>query len=706
MKKISLVLILLLGLVAGYSAPNYIASVNVLDSVLTAQDSLTLYGFIDYEAGQGNPYDVSKLELVYFKTGTTSGSAKLTGIQYLSHFSNPENLLLDGAYAVKATIPSLSNGEYTVKLLLDGETFAKAYFTYDSSISRDSNIEITDMDDYSGSLSVEYKINNNNQTNNVTYSVDFLSPKMSGAGSSIFSDSLMVANMTSDAKAISFTSPFGQGANVLIMKVTSTDQLIQNLPLSILRLVSVGETVSLERAGKLTMANCYAKENDESECEFSVLNNGSYPTVYSFEVVSSLTNSVEFSTGVINPGQTVTGKVIVSAKLADIGTQSLTLKLKHSDLVLDSKQITVSVSARDLINKVDLKINGLNRYILQGDSVTVSFNINNTGDFDEKVRLVYSVNGEQDIFLGGLFTLKKGQTVSRSVDLSGNLIGLSGNVGFEISLYNEEMQKIGSIASGLVISELEYAPLTSWNKGVIRIEAGNHSENQLTVRNNGNTLDTYVISVANNFASLTQTVSLQPGESQSINVPVVSEANSKGQYQIEATVCSSFSTECSSANYTLIVYELPTYGNAAVEALNTTLSVEAGQAAIFEILVSNNNGDAREYTITVPGFSGEVRVSPESKYILSGKNEKFLVYLLPNETKTQTVEYQVLESNVAIKSENLTLSYGSNFLTGFVTIGSASNIVVSIMGIGLLSALIVFGVRAFNQSKTELKYWK
>ncbi|MFA5303266.1 MAG: hypothetical protein WC393_01885 [Candidatus Nanoarchaeia archaeon] len=705
MKKISLALIILLGLAAGYSAPNYIASVNVLDSVLTAQDSLTLYGFIDYEAGQGNPYEVSKLKLVYFKTGTTSGVTELSGVQYVSQFSNPENLLLDGAYAVSISIPSLSDGEYTVKLLLNDETFAKAYFTYDSSISRDSKIEITDMDDYAGSLSIEYKINNNNQTNNITYAVDFFSPKISGAGGSIFSDTLMVANMSSNAKAVSFTSPFGQGANILIMKVSSTDQAVQRLPLSILRIVNAGESVSLDRAGKLTMANCYAKENDESECEFSVLNNGSYPTTYSFEVVSSLSTTVE-STGLINPGQTATGKIIVSAKLADVGTQSLTLKLKHSDLVLDSKQITVSVSARDLVNKVDLRINGLNRYILQGDSLTVSFTINNTGDFDENLRVVYSVNGEEDTFLGGLFTLKKGQIASRTLDLSGQLSGLSGNVGFEISVYNEEMQKVGSIASGLVISELEYAPLASWNKGVVRIEAGNHSENQLTVRNNGNTEDTYIVTVASDFASLTKTVSLQPGESENINVPVVSGADSKGTYHISATACSSFSTECSSVNYTLIVYELPTYGDATVEALNTSLSLEKGQAAIFEILVSNNNGDAREYTIVVPGFNGEVRVSPESKYILSGKSEKFLVYLLPNETKTQTAECQVLESNVVINTENLTLSYGSSFLTGFVSIGSASNIIVSIMGLGLLSALIVFGIRAFNQSKTELKYWK
>jgi hypothetical protein len=705
MKKISLVLIILLGLVAGYSAPNYIASVNVLDSVLTAQDTLTLYGFIDYEAGQGNPYDVSKLKLVYFKTGTSSSTPELGGIQYISHFSNPENLLLDGAYTVSVAISSLSDGDYTVKLLLNDETFAKTYFTYDSSISRDSTIELTDMDDYAGSLSVEYKIYNNNQTNNVTYTVDFLSPKMSGAGGAVFSDSLMVANMTSDAKAVSFTSPFGQGANILIMKVSSTDQVIQKLPLSILTLVSAGDLVSLERAGKLTIANCYAKENDESECEFSVLNNGSYPTTYSFEVISSLTTSVG-STGLINPGETFSDKILVSAKLEDIGTQSLTLNLKHSNVILDSKIVTVSVSARDLVDKFDLKINGLNRYILQGDSLTVNFDIENTGDFEEPIRIVYSVNGGEDFAYGGLFTIKKGQVISRSIPLTGHLIGLTGNIPLEIRLVNEEFNTVNSIVTGIVINDLEYAPLILWNKGVIRIESKNHSENQIIVRNNGNTQDTYIVRVASEFASLTHTVSLQPGESESINVPVVSGEDSKGTYKISASVCSSFSTECSSTNYTLIVYELPTFGNAAIQALNTSVKLNKGEAAIFEIVVANNNGNAREYTITVPEFDGEVRVSPESKYILSGNSEKFLVYLLANNTLTQITEYQVLESDVVIKSENLTLSYGSNFLTGFVTIGSTSNIIVSILGLGLLSALIVFGVKAFNQSKMELKYWK
>ncbi|MDD4353539.1 MAG: hypothetical protein PHN56_03715 [Candidatus Nanoarchaeia archaeon] len=706
MKKLSLALIVLLGLAAGFSAPNYIASVNVLDSAVNAGDSLTLYGFIDYEAGQGNPYEISALSLRYFKVGSSTSSAQvLSGISYLSHYSNSEKLLIDGVYTSTSSISGLSDGKYTVELLINNVVIAETFFNYDTTIKRDSKISITDLKEIAGSLSVQYKIENNNQTNNVTYTVDFYSPKMSGAGSSVFQDNLEVANMTSGAEAVAFTSPFIQGANILIMKVSSTDQAIQILPLSILKIVMSGQALSQDVSGKLTMTNCIAKENDQSVCEFSVLNDGAYPTTYSYELISSLTANVE-STGLINPGQSVTGRVIVNAKLANIGTQNLTLKLKHSDSVLDSKQITVAVSARDKINKIDMRINGLNRYILQGDSLIVNFALNNTGDFDENVRIVYSVNGETKMYYGGLFTLKKGQTVSKTIDLSGQIADLNGNVAFEIIAENEEMQVIGSIASGIVISELEYAPVALWNKGVIRIEAGNHSDNYLTVRNNGNTEDTYIVIVANNFASLTKTVSLLPGESENIKVPVLSEVGEKGQYQISATACSSFSEACSSANYTLIVYELPTYGNAAVTALNTSLKLEAEQAAIFEILIENNNGDAREYEIIVLGFNGEVRVSPESKYILSGKSEKFLVYLLPNETKTQTIEYQVMESNVAIKSENLTLSYGSNFMTGFVTIGSASNVIVSILGLALLSALIVFGVKAFNQSKTELKYWK
>jgi hypothetical protein len=712
MKKTSLVLIILLGLAAGFSAPNYIASVDVLDSALTAGDTLTLYGFIDYEAGQGNPYDASALSLSY--SASSSSKVLISGIQYLSNYDNPENLLLDGAFTASVVLPQLYEGvDYIVELRINGELKDEALFSYNS-IKKESNLYITRLEEYAGLLSTGYKIDNKNETQNITYTVSFKNPNINSEGSALYPSQLFVQNKTSNSTAIRFPSPFSQGANVLIARVNSaieesTGNAVesQKLPLSVLELVSSGEAVSLDRAGKLAMSNCAAKENDASVCEFSVLNNGSYPSIYSFEIISSIANaSVEFTAGVINPGESALGKVIVSAKLAELGTQSLTLKLKHSDSVLDSKQITVAVSARDKIHKIDLRIFGLNRYVLQGDSVNVSFTLNNTGDFDENIRVIYSVNGGTEMFLGGLFTLKKGQTVSRNIDLTGLISGLSSNAGFEISAENEDAEVIGSISSGLAISELSYAPIVSWNKAVVRIEAGNYSYNHLTVRNNGNTPDTYIIIVGGDFSTLKETVSLQAGESKTIQVPVVSEINSKGTYQVSASACSSFSTECSIANYSLIVYELPVYGNAAVQALNTSLNLEKGQAGIFEILVTNNNGDAREYKIDVTGFGGEVRISPESKLLLSGKSEKFLIYLLPDEVKTQTAQYQVLESNVAIKTENLTISYGSSFLTGFVTAGSASNVIVSIMGLGLLSALIVFGIRAFNQSKTELKYWK
>jgi hypothetical protein len=188
-----------------------------------------------------------------------------------------------------------------------------------------------------------------------------------------------------------------------------------------------------------------------------------------------------------------------------------------------------------------------------------------------------------------------------------------------------------------------------------------------------------------------------------VTVKVVAK-ESAGVYPITATACSSFSTECDSSDYNFIIYELPTFGNAEV-SVNDTLKLEDGEAGIFEIVVQNNNGDSRTYSINLTGFNGEARVSPEAKTILSGESEKFLVYLLPAAAESQDAKYKVLENNVIIKEGNLSLSYGTGLLTGFVTAGSAG-IAASVLGLALMAGLIVFGVRAFKQSKTELKYWK
>ena len=708
MKNISLVLIILLGLVAGYSLPNYVASVNALDPVLKGGDALTLYGFIDYEVGQGNPYEVSALKLRYFKVGSNpSGAQALTGVNYLSDYSNAANLLVDGAYYLTAILPNLSNGRYTVQLLLNDLAVSQTFFDYDSTLSRDSKLSITSLSEYAGSVYAEYKVENNNATNNITYTVDFFIPTMAGTGSATVTDSIFVQNMTYNATAVSFTSNFKEGANIFVARVTSTDQAVPKLPVSVLRLLSSGTLGTISVFGNLTInPACDAKENSQTYCEFSVSNNGTYPASYTVEVVSTINNSVSFSSSLVNPGQTIYGNITLSAKAQDLGQKTLTLNLKNSGLVIDSKQVTIYVSDRDKINKLDLKIIGLNRNLIQGDGLSVTYKLNNTGDFDESVRIVYIVNEGAEYYSGGSFTLKKGQTITRTIDLTNNIRGLTGTVNFEIKAVNDDTETLASIYSGVNVASQTHEPAASWNYEVVRMEKGNVSANYLTVQNNGNVEDMFRVIVNSNFAVHTQIVTLSPGDYATLAIPVVSGSSAKGIYSVGANVCSEISDACDSANFSVIIYELPVFGNAVVKATNTSATLESGQAGIFEIAVKNNNAETREYKVVIGGFNGEVKVSPESKYVLSGLEEKFWIYLMPAEEKTQSVEYKVLESNVVIKTENLTLSYDSSMLTGFLTIGTASNVAVSILGLALLSGLIVLGVRAFNQSKMELKYWK
>ncbi|MDD5054190.1 MAG: hypothetical protein PHG04_02305 [Candidatus Nanoarchaeia archaeon] len=711
MKKFSLALILfVLGLGAGFSVQNYDASVNVLDPVLTSGDSLTLYGFINYAAGQGNPYDVSSLKLRYFKVGTSpSGAVIISNINYLSNYHNSENLLVSGAYYASINVPSLSNGRYTVELLINNEVASQSFFDYDSSASKDSKLSLTYLNEIAGSINAQYRIENNNATSNITYGVDFFVPRMDGLGASLFADSMLVQNKSSNDSSVVFGSAFVQGANILIARVSSTDQSVQKLPLSVLRMVPSGGLESIDVYGELSISSvCNSKEDDESFCEFSVLNTGVYPAVYGIEVIGNIASSVEFTTSLINPGQTVKGNITLNPVYKDLGSNSLTVNLKHSSNVLDSKQVSSYVYARDKISKIDIRVIGLNRNIIEGDKLSVNFRLNNTGDYDESVMLVYVV-GETEYYLDGgkVMTLNKGQSISKEIDLTRHIQGISGIFNFEIKAMNEDMESLGGIVSGVNINPRNYEPVAFWNHDIVRIEKGGNSANNLTVQNNGNVDDIYRVIVQTEYATHTETVSLKPGEYATVEVKIVSsDSKEKGVYPLSATVCSEISTSCDSASFNLIIYELPVFGNAEVKIENESMSLDKGQAGIFEIIVRNNNANTREYKIIIPEFEGEAKISPETQFVLSGAEESFFVYLLPESESSQDVQYQVLESNMAIQSGNFTLSYGSGFLTGFITAGTASNIAVSILGLALLSALIVFGVRAFNQSKMELKYWK
>ncbi len=707
MKKNSFVLIALLGLLSlsmGFSLPSYSASLNALNSALVEGDTLTLYGFIDFNEAEGEtPLKVSDL---YIKIE----DSKLSGLQYTSEYLNSGDLLVDGLFQVSSSTSSFVDGKtYNAYIYISGldkengvdKYIAKTTFTYSKSDLLERNATLTASYKYLvGGLDFKATLENLNDVDVADYELTFSSSSSITGTSVVIETSAFGTIGAGNSSEINADFEVSNEPRFIIVRASSATPGI-NSPQSKLFLIKSGLT-ELDYLGELTISDCSIKEASESYCEYTVENTGVYPAIYTLDLGGAFANAAS-QTLVVNPGNSATGKITITAVESELGDNAMEILLKASGITVDQKTINVNVLPRDLVDKAEIRLNGLNRYILEGEETKVSFTINNTGDFDENARIVYSVNNGQDIYLGGLFQLKVGQSITRIIDLTGFIKDLTGAVGFEIMAVSENGTILGAISSSFIISELEYAPIVSWNKAVVRVESGMDSENTLTIRNNGNVEDTYMIRVDSEYSRHYETVSLSPGEYKTLTVKVVAKEN-KGTYPITATACSSFSTECDSTDYNFIIYELPTFGNAEI-SVNDTLKLEADEAGIFEIVVQNNNGDSRTYSLNITGFSGEARVSPEAKTILSGESEKFLVYLMPTAAESQDVKYKVLENNVLIKEGNLSLSYGTGFLTGFVTAGSAS-IAASVLGLALMAGLIVFGVRAFKQSKTELKYWK
>ncbi len=705
MKKTSFVLIALLGLLSlsrGFSLPSYSASLNALDSALVEGDTLTLYGFIDFNEAEGEtPLKVSDL---YIKIE----DSKLSGLQYTSKYSDSGNLLVDGLFQLSASTSSFVDGKtYSAYVYISGldkengvdKYIAKTTFTYSKSDLLKRNATLTTSFKYlNGGLDFNAKLENLNDIDVADYEITFSSrSSITGAETVIKTSAFGVIGAGNSSELnVEFEVP--NEPRFIIVRASSDSV---NSPQSKLFLIKLGLT-QLDYSGELTISDCSIKEAKESYCEYTVENTGFYPATYTLDLGGVFSNAASQAL-TINPGKSATGKITITAVESERGDNSVTILLKASGRTVDQKTININVSPRDLVDKAEIRLKSFNSQILEGQGITINFTVSNTGDFPQNIAIHYILNNGEEVKYGNSFSLKEGQTVSKSISLTPySLRGLTGRIGFEIRAVSENGTILGAVSSTFTIDEIKYSPRIEWTKGIIRAESGSESENYLTIINEGNVDDIYTVIVNSDYAKDIYIIPLSPNEEKIVKIPVVAKGRA-GTYQITATACSKFSTECDSSDYNFIIYELPTFGNAEV-LVNDTLKLEDGKAGIFEIVVKNNNGNSRTYSINVTGFDGEAKVT-EAKTILSGESEKFLVYLLPTKAESQDVKYKVLENNIVIKEGNLSLLYGTGLLTGFVTAGSAG-IAASVLGLALMAGLIMFGVRAFKQSKTELKYWK
>jgi hypothetical protein len=117
--------------------------------------------------------------------------------------------------------------------------------------------------------------------------------------------------------------------------------------------------------GELTIADCSIKEASESYCEYSIENTGVYPAIYTLDL-GGVFSSVSVQTLVVNPGKSATGKITITAVESELGDNSVTISLKASGITVDQKTIIVNVSPRDLVDKAEIRLNGLNSTSLKG----------------------------------------------------------------------------------------------------------------------------------------------------------------------------------------------------------------------------------------------------------------------------------------------------------------------------------------------------
>lgn len=707
MKKLFSILVILAIIGAVFAAePIYDASLNVLMGTYGPGDTLTVYGFIDHTTGEGTLPKTS-LTLRFYNSMSGPGlSTPITSINYVSDYENPNNLLLDGAFTATKSLSGLTTGDYYVEALINGQVEASAMFSYDSSLNRNSTLTVPSSYITAGNINVGYTISKVNTVEDVIYTVDFYTPTMDGQGTSKQTDTMTVTNTNSSSKLVSFTSAeFSDLANVLVVKVTGTNQTVQDLPQGFARVWLIGQPVSIESSGSMAFNydNCKAKEGAERICSFTVTNTGDYPASFAVTASSELETSVSFDSSLLQPNTERTGTITLTGVEGDAPVKQLELNLKYGAQVLQSLNGSVTVETRDLLSQISiLDFDITPTDIRPGDEVTVSFKVKNTGDFSERVRVQYVLGDEDPVNYGNTYNLLKNQIRSVSVTFNAPEEEV---VPFSLNILKEDDVIAGTVTN-IYIEPFVFTPFTRWKTEYKYLEQGDTDENVIKVRNDGNTAEYYQVTVESNYASLDKRVYLLAGQSTDITVPIlISNTAEVGAFNVEAEVCSLTTYECDTDDFTITVLEKEKENTTIV--LNQTLQDLSGdEGAVFEVAVQNFEGATKTYSVSVDAFNGEIQVSPSDLTIMNGEEGVFYLYAKPENKMTQDITYNVMSGKEVVSTGNLTLSYPGLGLTGLITLSEAGSLGAIILGIALIGALVFLGVRSFNQSKVELKYWK
>ncbi|VVB74839.1 Uncharacterised protein [Candidatus Tiddalikarchaeum anstoanum] len=699
MKKLAFLITVLAVIGITFAAVPYTASVAVTPTIIGRGETFAIYGYIEHATG--TVYPLSSMKLKVYKSGTSGSPTEITSIEYMADAENPDNLILNGAFLVRSISTSgFSDGTYTVQLLINNEVVSTGTFAYNSALVRNSTLTISSVYPVAGSLNVEYSISKTNTLNDAVYDVKFYAPTKADMNALALQESLYVGSSNTSARIpyASMTYPFTRGANIFVITAASNNS---DSTKSYVEFMRSGDVETSDSSATLTLGTCSAKEGVSKQCTFTVTNRGINPAGFTINAQSALTTQVSFTTGLVQPGQSATGTLTLTAAIGAAPSKPVTLNLYHGSTLLDTVTESVAVETRDLIDSVSISSFTITpEEIHPGDEITVTVKLSNTGDFVERVKLQYAL-GEDEVTLGTTYTLNVRQ--NKTVTL--NLIAPEETTSLSVNVLKEDSVLAGRIAN-INVEPYTFTPYADWTTSYKYAEQGNSTTNILKIKNNGNIGEYYQVSIISEFASLDQRVYLTPGQAVSITVPVVvSQTAEIGAKSINATICSLTSNECATDVFTLTILEMARDRSTVV--LNDSVQeLTSDQGAVFTVQVENFEGETHTYKLSMGTFDGTLQINPTQLTLLNGESGVFYVFAQPAQKETQNLAYTVLRENDAVNRGNLTIKMGATGLTGFITLANAGDVGLIVFGALIIAGLVFIGIRSYNQSKVELKYWR
>lgn len=674
------VLLLTLLSIASASYVDYSVDMKVLPVDAYENTNVLVFGYLSID-DLGAVVSPSALSMKVFKGSTVKYSYDYTQLNYYSDYDDSTNLLSGFFYK---EISGLTDGKYTVILYIDGEPkSAKIINVLDGESNLTLNLQgvAQGVDSIRPIISVDY----NGTSAVVDASINFY-------GRSNFDEPLVidVTGLTDETYYVSESLTLfdvddfaGEDEVFGFVVFVNTSDNEYSQPSIIVKRTGLK---SLDRSGELIVNASSLKKGVVSTIPFTLENNGTILSDYSFELSGSLSDYAVYDGNIqVLPDEIVDASIIVSVpRKCELSNGDLTVIVTAAGVVVANQTLSFNLTAADKVHSVIVDDIVMTKdYYFADEPIRGVILLSNDGDYTETFTVDYGFSNDE--LYRETVTLIAG--AQKNVTLIAEAPE-SDSSDLIINLNNDAFELNESIS--VAVMDKDYSFRFYLDEAEL-ISIDSMTENAtLFVENTGNIRNAFIITTIGDVELADNSFVLNAGEIKEINAVINIPFNVES-LNITFIGCSTRDDSCRQDGLLIDVFKTidnSVDSDSIVNISETSLAAGINEGVIYSFDVTNNKLVARNYELN---YSTDANITfsvyPSVEFVIQpGETTKVFLYATPSEAGNFNVSYVINEGGLSLANGTLNLVAGTGLegLTGFAVAAG------SVLGIAGLVVLVLF----------------